>query len=800
MEEGRWARACAVWRFGRPWHGGNQGRQKSGNEHVLRARSADMLNATWLDVASRLYDGDLPECRGSVPVNSTWCYWKRSKAANGQPTWKWKPPALHEFRIGEAEQGCLRGKWYLFLGDSQARTLLYSLMLLQGHSPWRTQPQSDEDVWSPASAEPGAGKSWSTDQLLPSGSCSGDLSTITRELEWNMPLASNRTCMHEHHFNGSRYSFIFLTRVRNTWGALCDLVQTFRREQRAPDALIVAHYNWPLIFDSGVGYAPDLDALLDLLLLHRAPPSAGGENETLPATCVSLQQEEEQKSSAVPPRAATVGSLLWVGQTHIASLPYHSAFKRLQGNSSWRQAQAKAYTGVEERMRARYAGAGTAPPPILRVDGWHMIDGAVITSGDTVEGHPSPRMRDHVHYHVAAYQAIVQNMLNQLCLITLASASVSRRQLSERGSGRRMHASAVADVGATGTSRHGSWLCKPPSVEPVLRSIIGGLFAEGLVPPGSAIDAGANSGEESCYYAERQPQRIVHAVEPVTGNVDWMARKYAHLTNLRVLRGGLGSEGRWVRDRKAGAKRGGQDTQVEGTMDSKLNASESDATSSLDVFRVHRVDDLFEKEWKGETLGFAHFDVEGGELSVLRGARATILRDRPLFTVEVHVHNKPNTTRALLREIRELGYVSFLVEEQCGVPVDCRNLINMPKKGLSDHFVKSATLDLATATGVLFAVTEGSIASHAYAPVCAPGGTCCPNGPGDEDRAIKRGGARAAGCCFNMCVQTWMKTLPPAEARRHAHRAFSNKAGALRSLFPMHYPKSRMPFQSISPK
>ena len=230
-----------------------------------------------------------------------------------------------------------------------------------------------------------------------------------------------------------------------------------------------------------------------------------------------------------------------------------------------------------------------------------------------------------------------------------------------------MHASAVADVGATGTSRHGSWLCKPPSVEPVLRSIIGGLFAEGLVPPGSAIDAGANSGEEACYYAERQPQRIVHAVEPVTGNVDWMARKYAHLTNLRVLRGGLGSEGRWVRDRKAGAKRGGQDTQVEGTMDSKLNASESDATS-LDVFRVHRVDDLFEKEWKGETLGFAHFDVEGGELSVLRGARATILRDRPLFTVEVHVHNKPNTTRALLREIRELGYVSSSSRSSAACP------------------------------------------------------------------------------------------------------------------------------------
>ena len=232
----------------------------------------------------------------------------------------------------------------------------------------------------------------------------------------------------------------------------------------------------------------------------------------------------------------------------------------------------------------------------------------------------------------------------------------------------------------------------------------------------------------------------------------------------------------------AAKKRSGQATQVEGSMDNKRDANKSDA-SSLEVFRVHRVDDLFANEWRGERLGFAHFDVEGGELDVLRGARATIRRDRPVFTVEVHVHNKPNTTRALLRAIRELGYMSFLVEEQCGVPVDCRNIINLPNEAVKTVFVKSATLDLAAVTGVLVGVTDGNVASRAYAPVCAPGGACCPNGPGDESIAIKRAGAGASGCCFNRCVQSWLKTLSPAEARRHAHRAFSNKASVLRNLF-----------------
>ena len=51
-----------------------------------------------------------------------------------------------------------------------------------------------------------------------------------------------------------------------------------------------------------------------------------------------------------------------------------------------------------------------------------------------------------------------------------------------------------------------------------------------------------------------------------------------------------------------------------------------------------------------------------------------------MFTVEVHPHNKPNETAALLQEIWLLGYRSFLVEEQCGVPVDCRNLLNLPRE------------------------------------------------------------------------------------------------------------------------
>ena len=319
------------------------------------------------------------------------------------------------------------------------------------------------------------------------------------------------------------------------------------------------------------------------------------------------------------------------------------------------------------------------------------------------------------------------------------------------------------------TENRTGWRCPAPEVEPLLRSLIGGLFAEsGLVPPGSVIDAGANSGEEACYYAERQPQRLVHAVEPVDANVRHIQRLWgSRFPNLRVLRGALGSVNRLVRDQHAARKLVGGGSQITvGTMNGRaaVHASESDAPG---VFRVYRIDDLFAGEWRGERLGFAHFDVEGGELDVVRGASATLKRDRPVFTVEVHPHNKPNETVALLQEIRLLGYRSFLVEEQCGVPVDCRNLLNLPREARR-RFLGSATLDFATASGKLVAVTPSTIATQAYAAACAAGGVCCPHGP---------------PCCYNTCVQTWLKGLVGRDASKHAHRAFMNKAFTRRNLF-----------------
>ena len=174
--------------------------------------------------------------------------------------------------------------------------------------------------------------------------------------------------------------------------------------------------------------------------------------------------------------------------------------------------------------------------------------------------------------------------------------------------------------------------------------VLGGLLSEKIIGAGSIVDAGANDGSEACFFAERQPERSIRALEPLQQNVDFMFAKYAPLfRNLLIERKALGRRLGWLDTAPFARAKPGLRSQVSNTgILARETAPPRNAT------RIVELDRLFETAWRGERLGFAHFDVEGCELDVLHGAVQTIARDRPVFTVEAFVHNHANATLALL--------------------------------------------------------------------------------------------------------------------------------------------------------
>ena len=246
--------------------------------------------------------------------------------------------------------------------------------------------------------------------------------------------------------------------------------------------------------------------------------------------------------------------------------------------------------------------------------------------------------------------------------------------------------------------------CPRPPTEVLLVSLVAGLIREGSLPSGAIVDAGAYTADFACFFAELDPKRLVHAVEPSLGNFRTMNRFATSIPNLVPLHGGLGSHSAFLPAPQ----------RVSTTFSMKEVAASKAHASNGATFEVFVLDELARSRWAGQTLALLHLDVQGFELEVVRGATATLRRDQPLVTTEVEVHKDAAYTASLLREMRQLGYASFVIEELCGWPrADCRNLLHVPHSR-SAALARSPTLDLLSAAQKLFRVDEHSIATHAY--------------------------------------------------------------------------------------
>jgi len=334
-------------------------------------------------------------------------------------------------------------------------------------------------------------------------------------------------------------------------------------------------------------------------------------------------------------------------------------------------------------------------------------------------------------------------------------------------------------------------LCPSIMAERLLKVLLAGLLTvPGLVPPGIVIDAGANDGLDACHLARAAPSRVVWAIEPLASNVEHIRRRYAaRLPNLRVDQGGLGNASGIVRlpqqqvDINTSTTRAGRHANqvlhatglgpqvklanvlqhgirrfpksspaVTLTRGRRLRAEAAPpADVTVDSFPIFTVDELLAR--RGERLALAHWDVEGSELLVLQGAARALRRDRPFFTVEVFPSKAPQLTVRVLQAAQALHYSLWVVQESCGLPLDCRNVLAVPQRRVA-AFTASVLHRLGAATAgkllmpVDFPLDRASVGRLAY-PCCdRPHGNCSFNN---------------GGCYDWLRLRRWFNALPAAE-------------------------------------
>ena len=324
----------------------------------------------------------------------------------------------------------------------------------------------------------------------------------------------------------------------------------------------------------------------------------------------------------------------------------------------------------------------------------------------------------------------------------------------------RPAASGLANTQLDGSNDHAASECfdRTPR-EALLHLLIVDMFSErGTVPPGSIVDAGANTGEEACLLASVSKGRVVHAIEPLRTNVDHMMRRYAEHPRLRPMLAGLSDKnGTMTVPRRfnsqanvtAGSaqinwsyKSHQRDVKVQ-HYQLPSSAGEVSISSGPEKVPLWTVDSLFNSLWVGERLGFAHLDLEGMEINALRGAVATLARDRPVLTLEVWTHTKAGATHSMLSHLASLNYDTYVIDELAGIPWDVRNLLCLPRE--ANLIARSPALAAALATQKL--VPTDRIFSHVF-PCCSRRGACCRN--------------PASGCCLDLAT---VRRVEPSAAR-----------------------------------
>ena len=205
---------------------------------------------------------------------------------------------------------------------------------------------------------------------------------------------------------------------------------------------------------------------------------------------------------------------------------------------------------------------------------------------------------------------------------------------------------------------------------------------------GWILDAGAHDGATSVMLCRAMAHLNLHviALEPLAQNAKIAQQRAKAEPNLKFKRVGLG--------------------ELNGTTGHyPIEYDEHKSSLHLQIarFRTHdntgeasypivTIDALF-GNGREHTLVLAHLDLEGQEAAALRGANATLARDRPVLTVETFPSSMAKWHREVMALLEAHSYQVYTVEEKVGWPPDGRNHVAIPREDRRLRYILDSFFD-----------------------------------------------------------------------------------------------------------
>ena len=208
-----------------------------------------------------------------------------------------------------------------------------------------------------------------------------------------------------------------------------------------------------------------------------------------------------------------------------------------------------------------------------------------------------------------------------------------------------------------------------PFAEVLLRKTIYELYESGYISRNlSVIDIGSWISDNSIVWSHYLSDTAkVIAIDPSRDNITY-GQNIANVNNIENIK--------FVQ--AVCADKSGIKLDFDGTIDHasfRVSATQNYILSNT-------IDEIVAEE--GLSIGLFHVDVEGFELSVLKGAVSVITRDLPVISFEQHI-SKENIN-GISSYLKGFNYRIFMVNEVLpGCSLDCRNFLAFPpKKGLPE--------------------------------------------------------------------------------------------------------------------